>query len=478
MLSCVIAVACSRESDLTRTLKVSMLASDGGLSPTKAAEHGEPGYRAVAEALRDWPEERPVPVSFLDACKEPRPEAVSMAPVLAEALADTRRPVDVRKAALFCLEELRQAALPWKKAVRPVLHDASAELRDGAVRALVAMGDEAVVPVLASMLQSEHEAFTAVFLLAHPKGLGPKARAAVPALASGLRTAAFDIRPVYADALGAIGGPEAVAALRDALDGPAWRTAEAAAFALERLGAREAIPALKRVAQVHWLGRMRTTASSVAESLEGMRSTPTREQGEELRELRRKQWRTLESRERERCTKRSSRAWRLDFGGRTLILRAPDGARSSNEAALPRELLETLRARYPDEAGQRFVPVEGGWMVARHCGEFGGELLFMSRDGSVQSVLEEQAVLDVVRVGGALVALGGIDHLSANDGWTYRVSRTPTGAWTATPLAELPGTPVYWEPSTDGTLLVITRGAAAALSPDGTLREIACRPLG
>jgi hypothetical protein len=117
------------------------------------------------------------------------------------------------------------------------------ERRSHAVRdlSLARLSDEEVtraVPVLLNQLYDTSETDMPIYVVRALGRMGPAARAAVPVLTERLLNAGYTHRWEVADALGGIGGPEAVAALKQALRDPNTRVRENARKALENLTAK------------------------------------------------------------------------------------------------------------------------------------------------------------------------------------------------------------------------------------------------
>ncbi len=148
----------------------------------------------------------------------PGADPESIAQALGKLLDDPHS--DVRARAAMSLGKLGTAALPFLDDLVACLDDFSLELREQAAWAL---GE-----------------------------LGPAARAAVPALLEALETtcpvykkAARDVRRAAAFALGKIGAPEAIPALAELLDDPDWRVRAEVVRTLRTLGA-DVLPLVRR----------------------------------------------------------------------------------------------------------------------------------------------------------------------------------------------------------------------------------------
>lgn len=114
--------------------------------------------------------------------------------------------------------------------------------------------------------------------------------------------------------------------------------------------------------------------------------------------------------------------------------------------------------------------VEGGWLVGSDRGEWGGELVFIADDGKRQPVLSGN-IHDLYTVGKKCIALGGLAHLSSNQGMVYELTLGRDSKWTAEPWRALPGAPRSSAKTKSGEIFISsTRGGNIFLSEDGTFR--------
>ena len=144
--------------------------------------------------------------------------------------------------------------MKWDQDVRPALlkivetlRDESAQVRQAAFGALAPLGPiaEEAVPALSAMV-SDDDPLVVMWTHATLQAMDSSARGALPALAEALRNPNVEARELAATTLGAIGGPEAVAALAELVrTGEPWDR-RAAINALGTIGAEAepAVPAL------------------------------------------------------------------------------------------------------------------------------------------------------------------------------------------------------------------------------------------
>ena len=90
------------------------------------------------------------------------------------------------------------------------------------------------------------------------------------------------------------------------------------------------------------------------------------------------------------------------------------------------------------------LTVPEGRFVAADRGEWGGDLTFVAANGAKQTLLSEN-VCALARLGRDIVAVGGLAHMTLNEGLLYRVVGTASGTWAATKWRTLPGAPEWAE---------------------------------
>lgn len=155
----------------------------------------------------------------------------------------------------------------------------------------------------------------------------------------------------------------------------------------------------------------------------------------------------------------------------------------------PEDEAELRMLSYPDELagdstvrGQNgvLVPgvavrVDGGWLVGSDRGEWGGELVFIDRNGHATALISENIENLVTLDDGRIVAVTGLGHMFTSRGMLYLVEPSPGGNWTATRWRRLPGAPRSSSLTRSGELLVSTsRGGSLLVSPQGEMRMAPC----
>lgn len=152
----------------------------------------------------------------------------------------------VRKGAIVALQSIKPGPEVIIPLVSKALNDAEPSVVMPALHALAEAGEQGV-PVLRQALQGTNSRYWACLLV---EELGPKAAAAAPEVSNLLKAEEPEIRMQAALALGAIGptAKSAAPALTQLLDSdPTNGVRYAAAFALGRLGAKEAEPVLRKM---------------------------------------------------------------------------------------------------------------------------------------------------------------------------------------------------------------------------------------
>lgn len=316
-----------------------------------------------------------------------------------------------------------------------------------------------------------------------------------PAVVKLLDSEDWNLRVVAARTLGFIGYAEAAGALIRRLDDVTdVRLNRVAAESLGRLQSQAALPALRATADTHWYPPVRNAAAQAVEHIEQRKSYESRfhrddfafeffdfehlgqEQASCSKPLPK---RKPESKRRKLYTDHASA--KLDtlafetvvigYGPATPPEPAADGKNEVIELT-PDNLVEhrTPTRQVPTVA----LRVDGGWLAGSNRGEWGGELVFIADNGSVDRLLAEN-VEDIYRLGGQIVALTGLAHLSSNRGMVHSVSRDASGDWSVRPWRALPGAPARSWPVKAGEVLIdVASGGTLLLHPDGAFRMAPC----
>jgi len=164
---------------------------------------------------------------------------------------------DPKRRAILCVicYELGPVASPFVQKLIALVEDGHDYYRRAAIGALMAIGPEAApaVPVLRKQLY--HEDFHTQYWACRALGaIGSQALPAVPDLVDRLKNGVASVRRNAAAALGKLGpriGPEAVAALIQAVDDPIQPVREQAVLALGRIGPEAAAHAREAIQNAH-----------------------------------------------------------------------------------------------------------------------------------------------------------------------------------------------------------------------------------
>jgi HEAT repeat protein len=277
-------------------------------------------------------------------------------------------------------------------------------------------------------------------------------------------------QPAAARALGRIGARQAIPALVAALATNNWRLTTSAAEALGLLddGTSAARPALRKLASEHWLPRTRETAARALRRIESagrpvaaesvLADTGFEGDGPPT-------WS-------DPCDSRTGWEIRLD-GEWQRIERGEPHTLDASAATLPATFLRRARPR----AGRLpMVAVEDGWIVGTNRGELDGELQLVLPSGASR-VLWPRNVSHVFRVGDSLIALVGLRHGFWDQGTMLRIRRQGvTGdGWFAEPVAELPGYAARSLVLSSARILVLTGHGVVVVDGQGKLRPVECR---
>jgi hypothetical protein len=362
-------------------------------------------------------------------------------------------------------------AIPQVRALLPTVDEAT---RNDIVNALVEIGDVDGVVSVAEQLRTDPWR-TARAL----EALGPQAAAAVPVLRDVVVTGDWLQQAVAARALGAIEDASAVDVLVAALESRSWRVVQAAAVALGKIGAASssssssssslivATDQLYALRDRHWSLLVRDAADTSLRQLAGETVQPrddddwTEDHG-------------LACVPTEPASSFDEPPQRfVRVGGRWVVvderwLPGTEPLVGRPQDALPPTVALPALAVPVIPA---VLEVDDGWLVARDAGEWGGDLLFVRRDGVI-SVVVHGNVRQVVRLDGVVYAIGGIAHMFTDAGTIWRLEHR--AGWHAEQLAELPHAPTD-AAVIDGRLVVVSSDEASDVAPDGSLHLLPCR---
>jgi hypothetical protein len=116
-------------------------------------------------------------------------------------------------------------------------------------------------------------------------------------------------------------------------------------------------------------------------------------------------------------------------------------------------------------------PAFDGILLGGNRGEWGGELVFRSADGSTSRVIDDN-IVDVHKMPFGIVVVTGIAHLSINEGHIYILAVDDAGKVSARKLHGLPGWPMRTTLLESGELLIETFEDYGAPDSNGLMKPI------
>ncbi|WP_161786936.1 HEAT repeat domain-containing protein [Noviluteimonas dokdonensis] len=312
---------------------------------------------------------------------------------------------------------------------------------------------------------------------------GAVARAVGPDLVPLLADADPEIRLLAATAIGSIGYTQGADALVPLLDDPRdvklnW----AAADALGRLRATQAIPPLERIAATHWYPDIRALAQRAIAAIRtgapmdsdtgwaggydalgfddrcGDSDVRVAEPGR---------------RDKLRSGRDDAALKKLGYVATIVGYGAAEGTEPVDGVIHVTEQNMVRNEEHVAEVPRVALRVDGGWLVGGDRGEWGGELLFISDDGVKQAIYDDN-IQGLGRIGDRIVAAGGIAHMTLNDGTLLDVRRGSDGRWQAIAWRGLPGAPWDLLRVDADTSLVRTQSGDVLVDADGTMRLAPC----
>ncbi|MBU8900783.1 HEAT repeat domain-containing protein [Corallococcus sp. M34] len=314
------------------------------------------------------------------------------------------------------------------------LQRADVRLAPVALQALVAFDSPAAVPAVLEQLARAECQGRALTSLA---SLGPVARPAATAPLLHLLATGEEgwTRARAAAALGRLGDPAALDALRQAASSSHSEVAGAAVRALGRVAfrphAEEVLALLQKVAESHSSPVVRSNAQR---SIQILKPAPARQGSASPRSC-------------EALRRMGSEEWPVDESGISLVLHTmEDKVAPANGPC--------VGVPGADSAAV-LEPMGDACLVGHDAGEFGGSLEVHEKGRVTVLEAPDSNPLFVVRVHGALVVAEGVMHLYGGDGRLVRIDASKAG-WRATPWVELPGAPMAHALNAAGDLVVAT----------------------
>ncbi|HTT97727.1 MAG TPA: HEAT repeat domain-containing protein [Rhizomicrobium sp.] len=183
---------------------------------------------------------------------------------------DGKQPAERRIGALRVIMAMGSDAKDVAPQLRPLLDDQS--VWEAAAATLRSMADESVAASRNDCQTSDTDEvyFDSGLCLSNRAAYGPAVRPMAPIIFQMFSSASDgSSRANAASFAGTVGYKEARARLIEMLHDPDWRAVYAATRALGWLGAKDALPALQKVARGYWLESVRSEASTVIAALNG-----------------------------------------------------------------------------------------------------------------------------------------------------------------------------------------------------------------
>ena len=418
------------------------------------------------------------------------PERVTAAPGLLEIAADSSAPPFAKTGALHMIGTLGDIAIHLGPELLN-MRERQPELARAVDAALVGIGSRASGQVFIDRLA----------VAPHPVVLrdlaetGPAGMAAGPAVVKLIDSADWDLRLAAARALGFIGYADAMQPLIRLLDDKSdVRLNWVAVESLGRLHAQGALPNLRVIAQAHWYPPVRKAAETAISNIET--NAPYRSRFHdsnfafeffEYQHFGKSQptcRKPLLSMASESGSRKLNRAEspasleKLTFATH-VISYGPGVERGEKDDGENGVIEPTADSIVEHRVPTRQVPdvalrVENGWLAGSNRGEWGGELVFVSDDGSTKILLNEN-VENIHEIRGQVVALTGLAHLSSNRGVVHALYRDESGDWSTRPWRALPGAPsASWLVETGELLINVSNGGSLLLAQDGAFRIAPC----
>lgn len=425
-------------------------AANGSPAAWALANLGETAAPYLLRALEDPQSAEGVMTVLRDM---PPGSAAALAPMLVDRSLGHDRPDQNRVAALRALEIIGASARLDLSQIRPLVLEGSAAVRQQAFDTLAAARDPSVRDRVVARCRPTVWRRTYVRVKLWPSaclpGVVAYGSAALPAaepLLDFLDAPLGDDRAAGATAVGMIGFKRATPVLIGLLSDSDWRVVFASIRSLGWFDAVEAGPALRDVADRHWLPEVRAEATRTLLAISGPHSAPTAPDPSSARELL-----TIDALPDAPACPSEHWSWKgADFG---------------------------LPVRVDDQTKQS-ISFPGGRLQGTNFGEFRGSLTWIVKDGpSRGDVVVDDNVHAIEKTHDGALAVIGFAHMSSNYGYLVRLDPQPgyTPAWTATTIGALPAVPEAVARIDDDTFVAWSAGRPVVFTPQAILGIAACR---
>ncbi len=383
---------------------------------------------------------------------------------LARMAADGTLSMASRRASLFALRDMKDPPA----SISPMIGGIAAkvpELRDDAIAVLVQTRSKEAAPYLLANL-TEVDGWSRASVLFDVAQLGHAAMDSGAQVLPYLDDADWDVRVEAAATLGFIGYAPAIPALMRSARAPDWRLSYEAVLSLGMLKAEQARPLLQDLEAHHWSKAVREEAQRALTSIE---TGKPMEQGDR---------RSLLPAE-DLVVYSAGLSAQRDVGYCSSGRVGWQGKEVSIEG-LP--VWPVASQGVPDGIpGLKYtaaMKVDDGWLLGLDAGEFGGGLNHYDRAGNKTEILGslDENIRGLYQLDGALLAVGGLAHLTLDHGRVYSLTKSSDGTWHAVPLAQLPSAPGAVGVLDSTHLVVNTQGGAVAVAVDGSMSALDCLP--
>jgi len=331
-----------------------------------------------------------------------------------------------------------------------------------------------------------------VIILRDIAEVGPAAREAGKAVSELLNSQNWDLRLAAARTLGFIGYEQSVPKLIELLSDPTDVTLNwVAAQSLGRLYAKSAIIPLQKISTEHWYPAVRQEAERairhIRQSIPYTSSYPNNfafeyfetfpEQESEDDHLDLDGIEFIQEPEEMKLYEKISpdKINSLSYKAEIITIDAEDAEEQKAEKGEDAIIVvhkdnmverRTVIDQIPDVA----LRVNNGWLVGSDRGEWGGELVFIDENGQKDYLVHDN-VKDIFKLGSKYIAIAGLAHLMANNGFAYILKSDKEGNWSCECWRRLPGAPQYTGMLKAGGIYIKTYGYGdIVLHEDGTFR--------
>jgi HEAT repeat protein len=324
-------------------------------------------------------------------------------------------PKGQRLAALRGLAAMGDPIQRYSERLHALRTDSDADIRDQALKTLIAIHDPSVAAVVAEKCNPSAAVLEAVPLhsvkcLWDVAEFGSNGRSAGPNLMRFLQSKNGAELATAIGVLGYIGYDDAIPAIRNSLRWHDWRVVQASIHSLGWLGATEAVSDIQQVAASYWLPSVGRQAEAVLDTLKSAQPKTTRP-------------------------------------ARFLMSEnVPFGSYTYGERSLAAEQCPSRRWQWqghpfsePQSTGARGtrLTLDNGTLVGTDKGEWGGELEWMGKDGQTRLLIRDNVVSIQPADGGAMV-LFGLAHMALVYGYAVHVKKGEDGNWSLNEAARLP----------------------------------------